>query len=85
MPNAKMPLISVEDIAKFAVKVFLSDKNDRTDQRIIGPELLTYDQVSISLLIECIFLRLVPPGRRRLIQGSGSKDHPQGRHARRAH
>ncbi|KAJ2924488.1 hypothetical protein H1R20_g12593, partial [Candolleomyces eurysporus] len=46
MPNAKIPLISVADIGQVALKVFLSDKNERTDQRIIGPELVTYDQVA---------------------------------------
>ncbi|KAJ3543928.1 hypothetical protein NMY22_g2964 [Coprinellus aureogranulatus] len=46
MPKAKMPLVSVEDIAKFAVNAFLNDKNDRNEQRIIGPELITYDQAA---------------------------------------
>jgi uncharacterized protein YbjT (DUF2867 family) len=45
MPNAKIPLISVVDIAQVAFKAFLADKNERTDQRILGPELVTYDQV----------------------------------------
>ena len=47
MPNAKIPLISVVDIAQVAVKAFLADKNERTDQRIIGPELVTYDKVGL--------------------------------------
>ena len=45
MPKAKIPLISVAEIGQLALKVFLNDKNERTDQRIIGPELITYDQV----------------------------------------
>ena len=50
MPNAKMPLISVEDIAKVAMDAFLNEKNDRTEQRIIGPELVTYDEVCPLIL-----------------------------------
>ncbi|KAJ2928185.1 hypothetical protein H1R20_g8907, partial [Candolleomyces eurysporus] len=49
MPNAKIPLISVADIGQVALNVFLNDKNERTDQRIIGPELVTYDQVADTL------------------------------------
>ena len=45
MPNAKIPLISVADIGQVALNVFLNDNNERTDQRIIGPDLVTYDQV----------------------------------------
>jgi hypothetical protein len=51
MPNAKIPLISVAEIGQVALKVFLSDKNERTDQRIIGPELVTYDKVDFSYFI----------------------------------
>jgi hypothetical protein len=40
-----IPLISVAEIDHVALKVFLSDKNERTDQRNIGPELVTYDKV----------------------------------------
>ncbi|KAJ3543927.1 hypothetical protein NMY22_g2965 [Coprinellus aureogranulatus] len=44
MPNAKIPLISVENIGRFAAQVLLNGKNGRSEQRIVGPELLTYDQ-----------------------------------------
>ncbi|KAJ2917889.1 hypothetical protein MD484_g2501, partial [Candolleomyces efflorescens] len=46
MPNAKIPLISVAEIAEVARQAFLNEKNERTEQRIIGPELVTYDQVA---------------------------------------
>ena len=51
MPNAKIPMVSVSDIAQFALGVFLDEKNEHTEQRIIGPELLTYDQVNITHFI----------------------------------
>lgn len=48
MPKAKIPLVSVEDIGRFAAQILLNEKNERTEQRVLGPELLTYDQVSTS-------------------------------------
>jgi uncharacterized protein YbjT (DUF2867 family) len=70
MPNAKMPLISVEDIAKLAVKVFLAEKNDRTEQRIIGPELVTYDQVRTPLLLRRTAADVLPSRLRKSCQMS---------------
>ncbi|KAF6753590.1 NmrA family protein [Ephemerocybe angulata] len=49
MPNAKIPFVSVEDIAKFAVGIFLSEKNTINEQRIVGPELLSFDQIAAIL------------------------------------
>ena len=67
MPNAKMPLISVEDIAKLAVKVFLAEKNDRNEQRIIGPELVTYDQARHPFCSHIPNLTPFPLGRASLV------------------
>lgn len=48
MPNAKVPMISVLDIGRFAVKALLNDRNERTAQKVVGPELLTFDGVRLS-------------------------------------
>ncbi|KAJ3550386.1 hypothetical protein NMY22_g524 [Coprinellus aureogranulatus] len=46
IPTAKVPFVSAEDIGRVAFKALTSEKNDRTDQYVVGPELLTYDQVA---------------------------------------
>ena len=45
MPNAKVPFVTAEDIGRLAFTALTNEKNDRSDQYVIGPELLTYDQV----------------------------------------
>ncbi|KAJ3529982.1 hypothetical protein NMY22_g8765 [Coprinellus aureogranulatus] len=45
-PNAKFPMISVEDIGRLAAKAFLNEKNEHTEQYMVGPELLTLDQAA---------------------------------------
>jgi hypothetical protein len=46
-PNAKIPMISALDIGHFAAKALLNDKNEHNEQRVLGPELITMDQVCL--------------------------------------
>jgi len=43
--DGKIPFISTTDIAAVAFKALTDEKSHNNDHRILGPELLTYDQV----------------------------------------
>jgi festuclavine dehydrogenase len=43
--DGKIPFISADDIADVAYHALTDDKAPNCDLRILGPELLTYDQV----------------------------------------
>ncbi|KAF6749814.1 hypothetical protein DFP72DRAFT_818282, partial [Ephemerocybe angulata] len=45
-PNAKVPMISVKDIGRFASEALLKDKIDITEMKVLGPELVTFDQAA---------------------------------------
>lgn len=47
--NGKVPFVSTEDIARVAQRLLLDEKPHNTDYVVLGPELLSYDDVS------CIF------------------------------
>ncbi|EKG16873.1 hypothetical protein MPH_05854 [Macrophomina phaseolina MS6] len=47
--NGKIPFISAEDIAAVAFHTLTDEKPHNTSYRILGPELLTYDDVGSSL------------------------------------
>ncbi|KIV95362.1 hypothetical protein, variant [Exophiala mesophila] len=45
--NGKLPWVSAEDIAAVAYRLLTDEKPHNTDYTVRGPELLTYDQVSL--------------------------------------
>ncbi|KAH8599569.1 agroclavine dehydrogenase [Bisporella sp. PMI_857] len=44
--NAKIPFLSADDVARVACKVFAKERFDKAEYIILGPQLLTYDQVA---------------------------------------
>lgn len=44
--DAKIPFVSVTDIAAVAFRALADKKSHNTSYRVLGPELLTYDQVN---------------------------------------
>ena len=46
--NGKIPFVSTEDIARVALRLLLDEKPHNTDYVILGPELLSHDDVSCS-------------------------------------
>ena len=44
--NAKIPFVSTEDIARVAQRLLLDHEPHNTDYVVLGPELLSYDDVS---------------------------------------
>ena len=48
--NGKIPFVSTEDIARVAQCLLLDEKPHNTDYIILGPELLSHDDVSCSFL-----------------------------------
>ena len=44
--DGQIPFISADDIADVAVHALIDEKSHNCDHQILGPELLTYDQVS---------------------------------------
>ena len=44
--DGKIPFISADDIAEVAFYALTNEKSYNCDMRILGPELLTYDDVS---------------------------------------
>jgi hypothetical protein len=44
--DGRVPLVSADDIAKVAFEALVDKKSHNTDHIIVGPELLTYDEVS---------------------------------------
>ncbi|KAF6745062.1 NmrA family protein [Ephemerocybe angulata] len=63
-PNAKVPMISVKDIGRFSAEALLKDKSDITEMRVLGPELVTFDQAAEILtrvLGRKITHQVVPP------------------------
>ncbi|KAF6745914.1 NmrA family protein [Ephemerocybe angulata] len=63
-PNAKVPMISVKDIGRFAAEALLKDKIDITEMKVLGPELVTFDQaaeVLTRVLGRTITHQVVPP------------------------
>ena len=44
--NGKVPFVSAQDIARVAQRLLTDEKPHNTDYVILGPELLTYDDVS---------------------------------------
>lgn len=38
-------MLSVDDIGRLSAQAFLNEKNEHTEQYMVGPELLTLDQV----------------------------------------
>lgn len=53
--NAKIPLVSAEDIARVAQRLLLDHESHNTDYLVLGPELLSYDDVSQRFLFIRIF------------------------------
>ena len=47
--DAKIPFVSANDIAAVAFHALTVEKIQSTDYRVLGPELLTYDQVAAKL------------------------------------
>nr|ABU42574.1 putative ergot alkaloid biosynthetic protein A [Clavicipitaceae sp. US2005a]AEV21222.1 agroclavine dehydrogenase [Periglandula ipomoeae] len=47
--DGKVPFISVVDIARVALRALTGDVPDKTDHILLGPELLTYDDVAETL------------------------------------
>jgi uncharacterized protein YbjT (DUF2867 family) len=46
--NGKIPFISADDIADVAYHALIDDKAPNCDLRVLGPDLLTYDEVDNS-------------------------------------
>lgn len=46
--DGKVPFIGVTDIAAVAFRALTDEKPHNTDYRVLGPELLTHDQVHFS-------------------------------------
>lgn len=44
--NGKIPFVAAEDIARVAKHLLVDDKPHNTDYVVLGPELLSYDDVS---------------------------------------
>lgn len=44
--DAKIPLVSAEDIARVARRLLIDQKPHNTDYVVLGPQLLSYDDVS---------------------------------------
>lgn len=49
--NGRIPFISIDDIADVAFHALTNEKSYNRDFRILGPELLTYDDVQISQFV----------------------------------
>lgn len=43
--DGKIPFVSATDIAAVAFRALTDEKSHNTDHRVLGPELLTHDQV----------------------------------------
>jgi uncharacterized protein YbjT (DUF2867 family) len=56
--KAKSPFVSADDVAAVAFRALTDEVAHNTDHLLLGPELLSYDDVSYSLFIS-IFLRLL--------------------------
>ena len=46
--NGKIPFVACEDIAAMAVRALTDVKSHDTEHLVLGPELLTYDEVRLS-------------------------------------
>ena len=46
--NGKVPFVSTEDIARVAQRLLLDEKPHNADYIVLGPELLSYDDVSCN-------------------------------------
>jgi uncharacterized protein YbjT (DUF2867 family) len=57
--DGKIPFVSADDIAEVAFHALTNEKSYNCDMRILGPELLTYDDVSSKFwkLIKIILKR----------------------------
>ncbi|GAB0138828.1 agroclavine dehydrogenase [Epichloe bromicola] len=47
--DGKLPFVSVADIARVAFRTLTDEKSHNTDYVLLGPELMTYDQVAETL------------------------------------
>ena len=47
--DGKMPFVSADDIAAVALRALTDEKAHNTDHIILGPELLSYDEVSLPI------------------------------------
>jgi festuclavine dehydrogenase len=67
--KASLPFISTEDIGRVAVRVLTAEKSLDTDFVIVGPELLTYDQVSTQWDCYRMTANRVAPGCGKIVGG----------------
>lgn len=59
--DGKVPFIAADDIAETAFKALVDEPSHNTDHLIMGPELLTYDEVSLTALPHHLRLFDTPP------------------------
>jgi festuclavine dehydrogenase len=52
--DGKVPFISAGDIAAVAFHVLTDEKPPQTDYRVLGPELLSHDQVKFPLVTRLV-------------------------------
>lgn len=62
--DGKMGFISADDIAEVIADALLVEKSYNTDFIIVGPELLSYDQVCFSFSFSFSFSSSMATGRR---------------------
>jgi hypothetical protein len=77
----KVPFVSAGDIAAIAYRALTDQVPHNTDRLILGPELLSYDQVSLPLsLSQSQTLKRPTSGSGHSDQGSWSKNHTPDNH-----
>ena len=57
--DGKIPFVSATDIAAVAFHALIDEKPHNCDYRVLGPELLTYDKVTIFLSQNLTFTRML--------------------------
>jgi uncharacterized protein YbjT (DUF2867 family) len=56
--DGKIGLVSSEDIASAALTALTAKSSPNNEQIILGPELLTYDEVGASLKTNCVISQM---------------------------
>lgn len=63
-----VPWISTDDVAAVAVRALVDEKSHNTDHLILGPELLSYDQVRYTFMYEALYWLLTMINRHQVVQ-----------------